>query len=72
MTAAPLQFLLLLFAGWVNRRQLAVIDYLKEENPSSASSSARGGCGSLTTSADASRRKVGYWADACWTNSLDW
>jgi hypothetical protein len=32
MTAAPLQFLLLLFAGWVNRRQLAVIDYLKEEN----------------------------------------
>jgi len=27
-----LHFLLLLFSGWVNRRQLAVIDYLKEEN----------------------------------------
>lgn len=32
MTAAPLQFLLLLFASWVNRRQLAIIDYVKEEN----------------------------------------
>ncbi len=32
MTVAPLQFLLLLFAGWVNRRQLEIIDYLKEEN----------------------------------------
>ena len=32
MSAAPLQFLLLLFAGWVNRRQQAVIDYLIEEN----------------------------------------
>ena len=32
MTAEPLQFLLLLMAGWVNRRQLLVIDYLKEEN----------------------------------------
>jgi hypothetical protein len=30
--SAPLQFLLLLFAGWVNRRQQAVIDYLVEEN----------------------------------------
>jgi hypothetical protein len=27
-----LQFLLLVFAGWVNRKQLEVIDYLKEEN----------------------------------------
>jgi len=26
-----LEFLLLLFAGWVNRRQRDVIDYLKEE-----------------------------------------
>jgi putative transposase len=32
MSAAPLQFLLLTFAGWVNRRQLAMIDCLKEEN----------------------------------------
>ena len=28
----PLQFLLTLLAGWINRRQLEAIDYLKEEN----------------------------------------
>lgn len=28
----PLQFFLLLFAGWVNRHQEAVIEYLREEN----------------------------------------
>jgi hypothetical protein len=32
MSGQPLQFLLLLFAGWVNRRQLDIIDYLKAEN----------------------------------------
>ena len=32
MSTAPLQFLLMTFAGWVDRRQLAMIDYLKEEN----------------------------------------
>jgi len=32
MSAAPLQFLPMTFAGWVNRRQLAMIDYLKAEN----------------------------------------
>jgi hypothetical protein len=32
MSIQPLQFLLLVFAGWVNRKQLEVIDYLKEEN----------------------------------------
>ena len=28
----PLQFLLLVFSGWVNREQQAVIEYLREEN----------------------------------------
>ena len=28
----PLQFLLLVFAGWVHSEQQAVIDYLREEN----------------------------------------
>ena len=28
----PLQLLLLIFGGWTNRRQLAVIEYLHEEN----------------------------------------
>ncbi len=32
MGTAPLQFLRMLFAGWVNRRQFDVIDYLKAEN----------------------------------------
>jgi putative transposase len=32
MLPFPLQFLLLLFAGWVNRRQVDAIEYLKEEN----------------------------------------
>jgi len=53
MSAAPLQFLLLLFAGWVDRRQQAVIDYLVEENRSSASSWVAAGCGSQMTSGGA-------------------
>jgi hypothetical protein len=28
----PLHFLLMMFAGWVNRHQLDVVEYLKEEN----------------------------------------
>ncbi len=32
MLTAPVQMVLLALAGWVNREQLAVIDYLKEEN----------------------------------------
>jgi putative transposase len=32
MLPLPLQMLPLMFAGWVNRQQLEVIEYLKEEN----------------------------------------
>ena len=32
MSVAPLQFLLLVFAGWVNRRQCDIVAYLREEN----------------------------------------
>jgi len=32
MNALPLQFLMLIFAGWVNRYQQDVIEYLQEEN----------------------------------------
>ena len=32
MNALPLQFLMLIFAGWVNRHQHDVIEYLQEEN----------------------------------------
>jgi hypothetical protein len=32
MNALPLQFLMLIFAGWVNRHQQDVIEYLQEED----------------------------------------
>ena len=32
MNTLPLQFLMLIFAGWVNRHQQDVIEYLQEEN----------------------------------------
>ena len=32
MSVAPLQFLLLVFAGWMNRHQTEVVAYLQEEN----------------------------------------
>ena len=32
MNALPLQVLMLIFAGWVNRHQQDVIEYLQEEN----------------------------------------
>jgi hypothetical protein len=32
LRAVPLHLLLMMFAGWVNRHQLDVIDYLQEEN----------------------------------------
>jgi putative transposase len=32
MSVAPLQFLLLVFASWVNRRQVEILEYLREEN----------------------------------------
>jgi hypothetical protein len=32
MNALPLQFLMLIFAGWVTRNQQDVIEYLQKEN----------------------------------------
>src|ERR1035438_4202866 len=32
LAAIPFQLLLLMFAGWVNRHQLDVMEYLQEEN----------------------------------------
>ena len=32
LSIQPLQFLLMLLAGWINRRQLEAIEYVKEEN----------------------------------------
>ena len=52
MSVQPLQFLLLVFAGWVNRKQLEVIDYLKEENRVLREQLDGPGLGSPMTSAD--------------------
>jgi hypothetical protein len=49
----PLAFVLLLVSGWVNRQQQAVIDYLLEENRTSAPRTLCDVCASPTTSADA-------------------
>ena len=49
----PLAFVVLLFAGWVNRQQQAVIDYLLEETGSSVPCTAADGSSSPTTSAAA-------------------
>jgi len=49
----PLAFVVLLFAGWVNRQQQAVIDYLLEENRVLRAAHDPGGSASPTTSAAA-------------------
>jgi hypothetical protein len=46
----PLAFFLLLFSGWVNRHQQAVIDYLLEENRVLRARTVPDGCASPTTS----------------------
>lgn len=58
MSVAPLQFLLLVFAGWVNRRQLEVVEFLQEENRVLREHSAAGACASPTPSAAGSRRRA--------------
>jgi hypothetical protein len=54
----PLQVLLVALAGWVNRHQQHVIEYLVEENRVLKEQVKGAASGSPTTSADASRRKL--------------
>ena len=72
MSVAPLQFLLLVFAGWVNRRQVEILEYLREENRICASSSAAGVCASPTHSAAGSRRRARRLVAAFCSNSPAW
>jgi hypothetical protein len=46
----PLAFLLLVFSGWINRQQQAVIDYLREENRVLVQRTVPNGFTSATTS----------------------
>jgi hypothetical protein len=45
---SPFRFLVITLAGWLNRQQQAVIDYLNEENRVATSSSKDGGFWSPT------------------------
>ena len=47
----PLAIFCLLFSGWVNRQQQAVIDYLLEENRVLRAAQGSADCGSPTTDA---------------------
>jgi hypothetical protein len=42
--AGPLRFLVVFFAGWVNRQQRDVIEYLREENRFCGSNWSADGC----------------------------
>ncbi len=53
MSVAPLQFLLLVFAGWVNRRQVEILDYLREENREPAHASEDGAPPAVTSTSHA-------------------
>jgi len=56
-------------AGWVNHRQLKVIDYLKEEKCVLREQLGGEDCGSRTASDDAWRRRAGPWTAAGWKRS---
>jgi hypothetical protein len=47
----PFCLLLIAVSGWMNQRQLQVIDYLREENRFFASNSVIGDCASTTINA---------------------
>ena len=60
MTSYTLQFWLLALAGWINREQQDVIEYLREENR--VYRERRGGCDSMTLSG-AGWRAIQAYAD---------
>jgi putative transposase len=71
MSLAPLQFLLLMFAGWVNRRQLEIVEFLQEENRVLRAQLG----GRRLHFTDAQRRRLaakGSSVAAFWTRSAAW
>jgi hypothetical protein len=70
MSAAPLQFLMMIFACWVNRRQLEIIEYLKEENRTPRELGSR-----RLRFTDEQRRRLaakGRLLGGCLTNAPEW
>ena len=47
MTCLPLQFLIVTVAGWLNRKKVAVVEYLIEENPRWGYTRIRGALGNI-------------------------
>ena len=68
-TSLPMHFLVVVFAGWLNRQQQAVIEYLKSENEI-LKSQLKGRRLRLT---DEERRRLavkgGHSAGKCWRRS---
>ena len=66
MMTYHVQFLLLVVAGWVNRQQQDVIDYLQEENRVLRAGFGASVSGSRTTSGAGSRSRPRLWAARRW------
>ena len=72
MSVAPLQFLLLVFAGWVNRHQAEVVAYLQEENRVLREQFGGRRLRFTTPSAGGSPRRAASSADVRWNSSPAW
>jgi hypothetical protein len=62
----PFRFVLIALAGWMNQRQLPMIDYLREENAFFGSNWVGGACASTTTSAVAWPLRPKDWGGSSW------
>ena len=65
----PFRFLLIALAGWMNERQLQMIEYLREENRVLHEQLGDGRCGSLITSAGVWPPKPEDLGERCWPSS---
>jgi hypothetical protein len=62
----PFRFLLIALAGWMNQRQLHVIEYLPKRTASFANNSVIDGYGSMMTSAGVWPPKPEDLGERCW------
>jgi hypothetical protein len=65
----PFRFLRIALAGWMNERQLQMIEYLREETVSFANNLVMDVCGSLITSAGVLPPKPEDLGERCWPSS---